>query len=193
MRFAILGSGRGSNAEALLRAWRAGHLGRAEPVAIFSDEAEARILGLGKDSGIPGIQVDPGPFRTRFSPEAEAAFVEAVNSMEVDLVVLAGFMRVLKAPFLKAFPDCIINLHPSLLPSFKGLEAIRQAWEYGVKVTGCTVHRVSAEVDGGEILDQEAVRVEKGDTLETLTNKVHAAEHRLLPRVVAQLAQGNGR
>ncbi|MFO7723909.1 MAG: phosphoribosylglycinamide formyltransferase [Oceanipulchritudo sp.] len=190
MRFAILGSGRGSNAEALLQAWKAGVLGRAEPVAIFSDQPGARILGLGKDLGIPGIHVDPGPFRTRFSPEAEVAFAEAVRSMEVDLVVLAGFMRVLKAPFLKAFPDRIINLHPSLLPSFKGLEAIRQAWEYGVKVTGCTVHRVSAEVDGGEILDQEAVRVDEMDTLESLTEKVHAAEHRLLPRVVAHLAGG---
>lgn len=190
MRFVILGSGTGSNAEALLKAWRDGRLGPAEPVAIFSDKPDARILQLGRPYSVPGIHVEPGPFRTKLSPEGEAAFIEAIRRVEADLVVLAGFMRVLKAPFLEAFPKQIINLHPSLLPSFKGLEAIRQAWDYGVRITGATVHFVTGELDGGPIIDQKAVRIEDSDTLESLTAKVHAAEHELLPEVVRRLAGG---
>lgn len=190
MRFVILGSGKGTNAQALLRAWQAGELGTAEPVAIFSDKVEAPILELGKPYGIPGIHVPPGPFKTKLSPEGERALIEAIRSFESDLVVLAGFMRVLKAPLLDAFPRQIINLHPSLLPSFKGLDGIRQAWEYGVKVTGCTVHFVTGELDGGPIIDQQVVRIEASDTLESLTLKVHAAEHQLLPTVVRNLAMG---
>ncbi len=189
MRFVILGSGRGSNAEALLTEWRAGRLGRAEPVGIFSDQPQARILELGPRFGVPARFIEPGPFRTKLSPEGEAAFISAIREARADLVVLAGFMRVLKAPFLEAFPRRIINLHPSLLPSFKGLEAIRQAYEYGVKVTGCTVHYVTGELDGGPIIDQAAVRIEENDTLESLTAKVHAAEHALLPAVVRRLAE----
>ena len=189
MRFVILGSGTGSNAAAILRAWQAGTLGRAEPVAIFSDQPEARILTLGEAFGVPARWVDPGRFRTKLEPEAEARYVAAIRESGADLVVLAGFMRVLKAPFLDSFPRQIINLHPSLLPSFKGLHGIRQAFEYGVKLTGCTVHYVTGELDGGPIIAQDAVRIEDSDTLETLEAKVHAAEHALLPRVVRELAE----
>lgn len=190
MRFVILGSGRGSNAEALLKVWQAGRLGKAEPVAIFSDNAEARILSLAGDHGLPGTALDPGPYRTKLSPEGEARFIEAIRAAGADYVVLAGFMRVLKTPFLDAFPGRILNLHPSLLPSFKGLHAIRQAMDYGVRITGCTVHLVTGELDGGPILDQTAVRIEKEDTLERLEAKVHAAEHALLPEVVRRFAEG---
>jgi phosphoribosylglycinamide formyltransferase-1 len=190
MRFVILGSGTGSNAEALLKVWDQGKLGKAEPVAILSDNPDARILQLGKPYGIPGIHIEPGPFRTKMSPEGEQAFVEAIRATKADLVVLAGFMRVLKDPFLNAFPGKIINLHPSLLPSFKGLDGIRQAYEYGVKVTGCTVHFVSSELDGGRIIDQKVVPIERTDSLEDLARKVHAAEHQLLPEVVRSLAEG---
>lgn len=189
MRFAILGSGTGSNAEALLKAWKAGDLANAEPVAIFSDNAQARILTLGDSFGVPARLVDPGPFKTKLSAEGEGAFIRAIRESEADLVVLAGFMRVLKPPFLEAFPRRIINLHPSLLPSFKGLDGIRQAFDYGVKVTGCTVHYVTGELDGGPIIDQAVVRIEKSDSLESLSAKVHAVEHRLLPEVVRQLAE----
>ncbi|MFP4282342.1 MAG: phosphoribosylglycinamide formyltransferase [Verrucomicrobiota bacterium] len=190
MRFVILGSGRGSNAEALLRAWQAGELGGAEPVAIFSDRRDARILQLGAKFGVPAAWIDPGPFRTRLSPEAEADYVAKIRDIGADLIVLAGFMRVLKAGFLDAFPRQIINLHPSLLPSFKGLDGIGQAFRYGVKVTGCTVHYVTSDLDGGPILAQEPVRIEDSDTEETVAAKVHAAEHRLLPAVVRRLAEG---
>jgi phosphoribosylglycinamide formyltransferase-1 len=105
------------------------------------------------------------------------------------LIVLAGFMRILKAGFIEAFPQGIINLHPSLLPSFPGLDAIGQAWRRGVKITGCTVHRVTSEVDGGPIVDQAAVQIAPGDTLDSLEAKVHAAEHALLPAVVARLSR----
>jgi phosphoribosylglycinamide formyltransferase-1 len=133
--------------------------------------------------------VDPAPFRTKLEGEGEARFIAAVQAAQPDLVVLAGFMRVLKPGFLGAFAGRIINLHPSLLPSFPGLDGIGQAFRRGVKVTGCTVHAVTAEVDGGPILDQAVVRIEAGDTLEAVAAKVHAAEHALLPAVIARLSQ----
>jgi phosphoribosylglycinamide formyltransferase-1 len=190
MRIVLLGSGRGSNAEAVLLAQQAGRLGLARVAAIFSDVADAGILGLGPRFGVPASFVDPAPFRTKLDGEGEARFVAAVRGAAPDLVVLAGFMRVLKPGFTGAFPGRIINLHPSLLPSFPGLDAIGQAWRRGVKVTGCTVHTVTADVDGGPILDQAAVRVEDGETLESLTARVHAAEHALLPAVIARLSSG---
>jgi phosphoribosylglycinamide formyltransferase-1 len=188
MRVAILGSGRGSNAEAILLAQAAGQLGRAEVVHLFSDRADAGILELGKRFGVPTAFVDPAPFKTKLEGAGEERMILAIKQCEADLVVLAGFMRVLKPGFLTAFAGRIINLHPSLLPSFPGLDAIGQAFRRGVKITGCTVHRVTAEVDGGPIIDQAAVRVEDNDTLETLTAKVHAAEHLLLPQVIARLS-----
>lgn len=189
MRVVILGSGRGSNAEAILLAQQAGKLGRARVVAIFADKPEAGILALGVRFGVPAVFVDPAPFKTKLEGEGEMRFIAAVQSAQPDLVVLAGFMRVIKPGFLTAFAGKIINLHPSLLPSFPGLDGIGQAFRRGVKVTGCTVHGVTAEVDGGPILDQTAVRVEPGDTLETLAAKVHVAEHALLPAAIARLSE----
>jgi len=190
MRVVILGSGRGSNAEALLIAQRENHLGRAEIVRIFSDKQGAGILAHGTKHGVPATFLDPGPFKTKFDDAGEARYIEAIRACAPGLVVLAGFMRILKPRFIDAFAGKIINLHPSLLPSFPGLDAIGQAWRRGVKITGCTVHHVTAEVDGGPIIDQTAVRVEPADTLETLEIKIHAAEHALLPAVVARLAEG---
>jgi phosphoribosylglycinamide formyltransferase 1 len=193
MRVVILGSGRGSNAEALLAAQQEGRLGNARVVQIFSDRAEAPILALGPRFGVPAQLLDPGPFKTKFDDAGEGRYTEAIRKCAPDLIVLAGFMRILKPGFIEAFPQGIINLHPSLLPSFPGLDAIGQAWRRGVKVTGCTVHRVTSEVDGGPIIDQTAVRVAPEDTLATLEAKVHAAEHALLPAVVARLSQGHSR
>jgi phosphoribosylglycinamide formyltransferase-1 len=189
MRVVILGSGRGSNAEAILKAQPAGRLGRARVVGIFSDQPAAGILALGPRFGVPATFVDPAPFKTKLEGEGEARFLAALNAVEPDLVVLAGFMRVLKPGFLNAFAGKIINIHPSLLPSFPGLDGIGQAFRRGVKITGCTVHGVTLEVDSGPILDQAAVRIEDGDTLETLTAKMHAAEHVLLPSVIARLSE----
>jgi phosphoribosylglycinamide formyltransferase-1 len=189
MRVVILGSGRGSNAEAILQAQQTGQLGRARVVALFSDKPDAGILALGPRFGLPASYIDPAPFKTKLEGEGEARFIAAVRAAQPDLVVLAGFMRVIKPGLLAAFAGKIINLHPSLLPSFPGLDGIGQAFRRGVKVTGCTVHGVTAEVDGGPILDQATVRVAPGETLETLAAKVHAAEHALLPVVIARLSE----
>lgn len=190
MRIVILGSGRGSNARAILEAQRAGQLDRARVVQLFSDRPEAGLLALGAEFGVPAAYLDPAPFKTKLEGEGEARYIAAITACTPDLIVLAGFMRVIKPGFLTAFAGKVINLHPSLLPSFPGLDGIGQAWRRGVKITGCTVHYVTPEVDGGPIIDQAAVRVEPGDTLETLTAKVHAAEHALLPAVIARLSGG---
>ncbi|MDB6168964.1 MAG: phosphoribosylglycinamide formyltransferase [Verrucomicrobia bacterium] len=190
MRVVILGSGRGTNAEAILVAQKEGRLGRAEVVRIFSDREDAGILRLGANFGVPGAFIDPAPFKTKLEGEGEARYIATITDCAPDLVVLAGFMRVLKPGFLAAFAGKIINLHPSLLPSFPGLDAVGQAFRRGVRVTGCTVHFVTAEVDGGPIVDQAAVRVDENDTIESLEAKIHAAEYALLPEVIARLSSG---
>lgn len=187
MKIAILGSGRGSNAEAVLCAQREGRLGGATVVSLFCDVPGARILELGARFNVPVFQPPPGEFRTKFSPETELCWVRAIRETGADFLVLAGFMRVIKQPLLEAFAGRIINLHPSLLPAFPGLDAIGQAWRYGVRVSGCTVHHVNATVDGGAIIDQAVVWREDADSLESFTGKIHAAEHRLLPAVIARL------
>ncbi len=189
MRVVILGSGRGSNAAAILQARQAGRLGRAHVVQIFSDQPNAGILALGPPHGVPAAFLDAAPFKTKLDGDGERRYIAAIEAAQPDLIVLAGFMRVLKPPFLTRFEGRIINLHPSLLPSFPGLDGIGQALRRGVKITGCTVHFVSAEVDGGPIIDQAAVRIEADETLETLAAKVHAAEHALLPAVIARLSE----
>ncbi|HEX2855010.1 MAG TPA: phosphoribosylglycinamide formyltransferase [Opitutaceae bacterium] len=193
MRVVIIGSGRGSNAEAILQAQQAGRLGRAKVVQIFSDRPDAGILALGPRFKVPAAFLDPAPYKTKLDGEAEQHYIAAITACQPDLIVLAGFMRILKMPFLSFFEGKIINLHPSLLPSFPGLDGIGQAFRRGVKLTGCTVHGVTIEVDGGPIIDQAAVRIEDDDTLETLSAKVHAAEHALLPAVIARLSEKSAR
>jgi phosphoribosylglycinamide formyltransferase-1 len=188
MRIVILGSGRGSNAEAILKAQLAGTLGRAKVVQIFSDRADAGILALGPRFGVSADFLDAAPFKTKLDGAGEEHYIAAILACRPDLIVLAGFMRVLKMPFLTKFEGRIINLHPSLLPSFPGLDGIGQAFRRGVKITGCTVHYVTLDVDGGPIIDQAAVRIEDDDTLERVAAKVHAAEHALLPDVIRRLS-----
>ncbi len=188
-RVVILGSGRGTNAEAILQAEKEGRLGAARVVQLLSDRPSARILDLGPRFGVPADYLDPGPFKTKFDDAGEGRYLDFLRGCDPGLIVLAGFMRILKGRLLEAFPRKIINLHPSLLPSFPGLDAIGQAWRRGVKVTGCTVHFVSAEVDGGPIIDQLALRIEPDDTLESLERRMHAAEHSLLPAVIDRLSR----
>ncbi len=186
----ILGSGRGTNAEALLKAEKAKKLGAAKVAAIFSDQEEARILSHGQKYSVPAIYMDPGQKGHRLTEPAEAALIERIGEFSPKLIVLAGFMRILRQPFIEAFGGRVINLHPSLLPSFKGANGIKEAFEFGVKVTGCTVHQVTAALDAGPIIDQKAVRIEDADTLELLEKKIHIAEHSLLPDVVGRLSKG---
>lgn len=188
MRVALLGSGRGSNADAILRAQKNGQLGKAEVVGIFCDLPHAKMLELGPKYQVPALFLDPGPFKTKFSPEREQVWAETLQAAQVDLVVLAGLMRVIKAPLLNAFPGRIINLHPSLLPAFPGLDGIGQAWRAGVPESGCTVHWVNAQIDAGGHLGQRRVVRTPDDTLESFADKIHAAEHALLPEIIARLS-----
>ncbi len=189
MRIGVLGSGTGSNFVAIAEACAAGTV-PAEVAVVASDVAGAGILARAHERGIPARFLPPGKFRTKLDEAAERSYIEALRAAEVDLVVLAGFMRVLKAAFLEAFAGRIVNIHPSLLPSFPGLAAWQQALAHGVRVTGCTVHFVDAGVDSGPIIGQQTVPVLDDDTAETLHQRIHAAEHALYPKCVAALARG---
>jgi phosphoribosylglycinamide formyltransferase-1 len=188
-RIGVLGSGKGSNFVAIADAIQAGQI-PAEIALVLSDVENAGILERAKERGLPAQFIPPGKFRTKLDEDAERAFVEGLNAAHVDLIVLAGFMRVLKGDFLRAFEGRIVNIHPSLLPSFPGLEAWKQALDHGVKFTGCTVHFVDAGVDSGAIIGQQTVPVLDDDTPESLHQRIHAAEHELYPRCVAAIARG---
>ena len=188
-RIGVLGSGQGSNFVAIAEAIAAGQV-PAEVAIVISDVADARILQHARARGLPAEYLAPGKFRTKLDEETESLYVNRLMAARVDLVVLAGFMRVIKSNFLRAFPQRIVNIHPSLLPAFPGLEAWKQALHYGVKVTGCTVHFVDEGVDSGPIIGQEAVPVRPDDTPATLHERIQQAERRLYPAVVAALARG---
>jgi phosphoribosylglycinamide formyltransferase-1 len=158
---------------------------------VASDIPDAGILKRAEEFGIPARHISPGKFRTKLDEEAERAYAAALQEARVDLVALAGFMRILKGDFIKAFEGRIVNIHPSLLPSFPGLEAWKQALEHGVKVTGCSVHFVDATVDAGPLIGQQAVPVMDDDTPESLHQRIQAAEHELYPRCVAAIARGH--
>ena len=189
LRLGVLGSGKGSNFVAIAQAIQCGSL-PAEVTLVLSDNPEAGILQHARDLGISAQFIPPGAFRTKLDPTAESAFIQALQDAQIDLVVLAGFMRILKGDFLRAFEGRVVNIHPSLLPSFPGLEAWKQALSYGVKVTGCTVHWVDQGVDTGPILAQRAVPVLEGDTVASLHQRIQEAERSLYPETLARLAQG---
>ncbi len=185
----MLGSGKGSNLVALAEACRSGVVA-AEIAVVASDVAGAGILERAREFGIRALHVPPGGFRTKLDEAAEAAYVEVLKAAGVEWVLLAGFMRILKGGFLRAFRDRVVNIHPSLLPAFPGLEAWQQALEHGVKVTGCTVHLVDEGVDSGPILGQATVPVVDGDTGASLHARIQEAERVLYPAVVAALVRG---
>ena len=184
----ILGSGKGSNCRAILEQISAGKLA-AEARLIISDVFDAGILDIAREFGVPNMFLPPGKFRTRLEPSVEMELVKLLRDSGVELVVLAGFMRVLKEPMLDAFPRRIINLHPSLLPKFPGVEAWKQALEAGEKVTGCSVHYVDAGIDSGEVIAQRKVLVMPGDTPETLHARIQIAERALYPEVIARFCE----
>jgi phosphoribosylglycinamide formyltransferase-1 len=188
-RLGVLGSGKGSNFVAIADAVAAGGI-PAEIAVVLSDVEGAGILAHARERKVPAQFIPPGQFRTKMDEEAERGFVRVLREAKVDLIVLAGFMRVLKGDFLRAYENRIVNVHPSLLPSFPGLEAWKQALDRGVKVTGCTVHFVDAGVDAGPIIGQQSVPVLYHDTLESLHQRIHAAEHELYPKCVAAIARG---
>ncbi len=188
-RIGVLGSGKGSNFVAIADAVAAGKI-PAQVAIVLSDVESAGILTHARERKIPAQFIPPGKFRTKLDEDAEREFVKQLQESKVDLIVLAGFMRVLKGDFLRAFEGRIVNVHPSLLPSFPGLEAWKQALDHGVKVTGCTVHFVDAGVDSGAIIGQQTVPVLDNDTAESLHARIHVAEHELYPQCVAAIARG---
>lgn len=190
MRIAILASGGGTNAQALLEASERGELGGGKVVAVVSDRERAGALERARSFGVEALFVDPLAHPSR---EAYAeALVEELVARGVKLVCLAGFMRILPPVFVKAFEDKVLNIHPALLPSFPGAHAVRDALEWGVKVTGATVHFADEAVDQGPIILQEAVPV-LHDGEDALHERIKAVEHRLYPRAVKAVCEGRVR
>ena len=187
LRLGILGSGKGSNFRAIADAIAAGALA-AETRIVISDVENAGILSLARARELRAEFVAPGRFKTKLEPASEERIVELLRATGVELVVLAGWMRMIKAPLLDAFPRRIVNIHPSLLPCFPGLAAWAQALAAGARETGCTVHYVDAGMDTGEILAQARVPVFADDTPESLHARIQVEEHRLYPTVIARLA-----
>jgi len=185
---AILGSGKGSNCRAILRNIQEGKLS-AQAKVVISDVVDAPILDIAREFGVPNAYLPPGRFRTRLEPAAEAELVETLRELKVELVVLAGFMRVLKEQMLSAFPRRIINIHPSLLPKFPGLEAWKQALVAGEKVTGATVHFVDEQIDHGDVIARRAVPVLSGDTPESLHARIQAVEQVLYPEALENVCR----
>ncbi len=186
VKIGILGSGRGSNCRAILQRIRNGKLnGRA--AVVISDVLDAPILEIAREFGVANAYLPPGHFRTRLEPRVEAQLVEMLQGAEVEVVVLAGFMRVLKEQMLAAFPRRIVNIHPSLLPKFPGLEAWKQALAANEKWTGVTVHYVDEKVDHGDVIAQRKVPVMPGDTPESLHARIQEVEHMLYPEALEQV------
>jgi len=184
----IVGSGKGSNCRAILECIRSADLA-AEARLVISDVLDAPILDIAREFGVANAYLPPGRFRTRLEPAIEEQLVKMLRDAGVELVVLAGFMRVLHDPMLKAFPRRIINIHPSLLPKFPGLESWKQAFLAGETVTGCTVHYVDEEIDHGRILAQKEVRILPNDTADSLHARIQVLEHELYPAVIAEFCK----
>jgi phosphoribosylglycinamide formyltransferase-1 len=186
-RLGVLISGSGTNLQAIIDCAERGEL-HAEVVCVISNKAEAFGLERARKHGIAAIHLDHRSFSGR--SEYDAALVKTLRELNVDLVVLAGFMRIVTPVLLDAFPNRVMNIHPALLPAFPGLDAQKQALEYGAKLSGCTVHFVDAGTDTGPIILQSAVPVEEGDSVESLSKRIHHEEHKLYPAAIRLFAEG---
>ncbi len=185
----VLASGRGTNLQAIIDALADGRLDAGLAVVI-SDVESAVALQRARDAGVEAVHIPPGRFKTKLEPEVELRYIEALKERGVELVLLAGFMRVIHDEFLRAFPNRIFNVHPSLLPSFPGLNAQGQAFDYGVKVAGCTVHIVNEMVDGGPIVLQACVPVSEDDDADSLAARTLREEHRIYVEAVKLYCEG---
>ncbi len=185
-RIAIFVSGRGTNMDNIIREVKKKRI-RAQVACVVSDVADAGALKKALAHGIKTIFVDPKKFRTKLAFEKEIIKYLRLNC--VDYIILAGFMRILSPYIVRLYRNRILNIHPALLPSFKGMHGISDAFEAGVKVTGVTVHFVTAELDGGPIIVQKVVEVEKGETLASLERRIHKIEYELYPRAINLLIQ----
>lgn len=189
LRVGVLASGRGSNLRAIIERSRAGEID-VEVAVVLSDVPDSPALDCAREAGIPAVYVPAGTFKTKLTPEAEVEYAEALERFDVDVVALAGFMRILHAPFLDRFAGRVVNIHPSLLPAFPGLRAQEQALNYGVRWSGATVHFVNAGVDAGPVILQAPVPVQDGDTAETLAARILVEEHRVYPEALQLIAEG---
>lgn len=192
LHLGVLGSGKGSNLESIFTAIEQGRLS-ARVACVLSDHADAFILERARRRGIPAIHLDCAPFRTKLDGDAQLRAISLLRDHGVDTVALAGFMRIVKSGLLQAFPNRVLNIHPSLLPAFPGLEAWTQAVHYGVKVSGCTVHLVDGGMDTGPILLQKPVPVLDADTPQTLHARIQEQEHLAYPEALQLLSEGRVR
>jgi len=187
MKIGILISGRGSNMVAIVEAVQSGLIPDSEVVAVISDKTSAEGLIKARERGIETLAISRNG-RTR--EEHDAEIISELKKRNIELVCLAGYMRLLSSEFIRAFPNRIVNIHPSLLPSFKGLDAQRQAIDYGVKVSGCTVHFVDEDLDHGAIVAQKTVKVLDDDTAESLAARILEHEHALYTEAVKKIVEG---
>ncbi|HEX8564370.1 MAG TPA: phosphoribosylglycinamide formyltransferase [Pyrinomonadaceae bacterium] len=187
MKIGILISGRGSNMSALIEAVKTGKIPNSEIAVVISDKPDAAGLQKAREKGVETIVIER---RNRTRREHDAEMIAELKKRAVELICLAGYMRLLSAGFIGAFRNKIVNIHPSLLPSFPGLDAQRQAFEYGVKFSGCTVHFVDEGLDSGAIIAQKVVPVLNDDTPETLTARILEQEHRLYVEAAAKVVSG---
>jgi phosphoribosylglycinamide formyltransferase-1 len=189
LKVGVLASGRGSNLQAIIDRSLDGSID-VEVAVVLSDVADAEALNRARRAGIPAVHIPPGEYKTKLEPEIEARYVEELERRGVEVIALAGFMRILHDEFLERYAGRIVNIHPSLLPSFPGLKAQEQAFDYGVKWSGATVHFVDAGVDTGPIILQAAVPVRDDDTADTLAARILEEEHKIYPRALQLLAEG---
>jgi phosphoribosylglycinamide formyltransferase-1 len=189
LAIAVLGSGKGSNCQSLIDAIAAGRL-NARLVGVISDVENAYILTRARQNGIPAEFISAAPFKTKLEGEAERRYIATLKAWGADVIALAGFMRIIKPGLLAAFPNRILNIHPALLPAFPGVEAWKQALEYGAKIAGCTIHVVDAGTDTGPILVQRSVPILDEDTPETLHARIQVEEHLAYPEALQLIASG---
>lgn len=187
-RIAVFASGQGSNFAALIHAQREGLLGEGRIELLVSDKPEAPVAQRAEDAGIPALLLRPKDFSSR--EEYEAEIVAELQRREIGLIVLAGYMRLITPVLLTPYAGRIINVHPSLLPAFAGKDAIQQALDYGVKLTGVTVHFVDGGMDTGPVIAQRSVLVRDNDTVDSLAERIHKVEYELYPEVVGAFASG---
>lgn len=185
----VLGSGKGSNFEALAEAADSGRL-RARLACVVSDVADAGILERARRRNIPCEHISAAPHKTKLEGRAEDEYIRYLKLHNPDVIALAGFMRIIKPGLLNAFGGRVVNIHPSLLPAFPGFEAWKQAMEYGSKIAGCTVHFVDLGIDTGPIILQRAVEIAEGDTPESLHARIQKAEHAAYPEALELMRQG---
>lgn len=187
MRIAILASGNGTNAQAIIDRVRAGILS-VEIACVISNHAHARVLARAREAGLDARIFERSAFNSR--QELDAAIVACLKEYGCDLVVLAGYMLIIGPQFINAYQNRILNIHPSLLPAFAGTSGIADAYNYGVRLTGVSVHFVAQEVDAGPLIIQAAIPVRQNEAIEELESRIHAVEHRIYPQAIQWLAEG---